>query len=436
MPESMNASDPDFELRFSEWLNSRKELNRGVELAVRQIVADVRSRGDAAVIQYTREFDRPCSPADSFTCSPDLIDEKIANIPDREREAIDFAADRIRMFHLKQLPGDVQWTDSTGVELGWRWMPLDSVGIYVPGGLASYPSSVLMNAIPAIIAGVGEIVLTTPAPDGQFHPLVLYAARKCGIDKIYSVGGAQAIAALAYGTKSIRRVDKIAGPGNAYVAEAKRQVFGDVGIDMVAGPSEVMIIADKYNNPEWVAADLLAQAEHDEAAQAMLATDDAEFANRVAARVQEQLPKLPRRSIATRSWEKFGAIFCVNGVNDAANLSNRIAPEHLQICVRNDESLLRKVRHAGSIFLGPWTPEVIGDYTGGTNHVLPTSGSARFFSGLSVFDFLKRTTITRLSKASFQAVGPYAETLAITEGLHAHGFSIRKRLLDCGRADD
>ncbi|MDA0722281.1 MAG: histidinol dehydrogenase, partial [Proteobacteria bacterium] len=320
------------------------------------------------------------------------------------------------------------WTDETGATLGWRWTPVSAAGLYVPGGLASYPSSVLMNAIPAKVAGVQRLAIVVPTPDGVTNPLVLMAAQIAGVDEIYRIGGAQAIAALAYGTQTIPPVDKITGPGNAFVAAAKRRVFGKVGIDMIAGPSEILVIADRDNDPDWIALDLLSQAEHDESAQSLLITDDADFGRAVAAAVDARLQTLERRAIAGASWRDFGAIITVADMNEAVALSDRIAPEHLELCTADADALAGRITHAGAIFIGSWTPEAIGDYIGGPNHVLPTARSARFSSGLSVMDFIKRTTLSRMTPDALAAIGPAAERLAKSESLQAHGLSVRARL--------
>ncbi|MEX0303682.1 MAG: histidinol dehydrogenase, partial [Leisingera sp.] len=336
--------------------------------------------------------------------------------------------ERIRAYHARQMPEDAQWTDESGATLGWRWSAVSAAGLYVPGGLASYPSSVLMNAIPAKVAGVERLAITVPAPDGQINPLVLLAARLSGVDEIYRVGGAQAVAALAYGTESIAPVDKITGPGNAFVAAAKRRVFGKVGIDMIAGPSEILVIADKDNNPDWIALDLMSQAEHDESAQSVLITDDEAFGQAVAEAVDKRLETLERRAIAGASWRDYGAVITVRDLDEAAALSNRVAPEHLELCVADPVALSKMTVHAGAIFLGQYTPEAIGDYVGGPNHVLPTARSARFSSGLSVMDFLKRTTLSQMTLDSLRAIGPAAEVLANSESLEAHGLSVTARL--------
>ena len=352
----------------------------------------------------------------------------IAEVPQHEREALELAAERIRAYHARQMPEDASWVDESGATLGWRWTPVSAAGLYVPGGLASYPSSVLMNAIPAKVAGVERLAITVPTPDGVANPLVLLAARLAGVDEIYRIGGAQAVAALAYGTTSIAPVDKITGPGNAFVAAAKRRVFGKVGIDMIAGPSEILVIADGDNDPDWIALDMLSQAEHDESAQSILITTDRAMAKAVEAAIERHLLTLERREIAGKSWRDYGAVILVPDLDVAAVLSNRIAPEHLELCVADPDGLSEQITHAGAIFLGAWTPEAIGDYVGGPNHVLPTARSARFSSGLSVMDFVKRTTLAKMTPAALRAIGPAAETLAISESLEAHGLSVRARL--------
>ncbi|WP_288940068.1 histidinol dehydrogenase [uncultured Roseovarius sp.] len=428
MPVYLNATDTGFETEFTALLGAKREESADVDDAVAAIIADVRARGDAAVIELTARFDRLELTPETLRFSREEVDALIAEVPAHEREALQIAADRIRAYHERQLPEDVSWTDEAGATLGWRWTPVSAAGLYVPGGLASYPSSVLMNAIPAKVAGVERLAITVPTPDGQANPLVLLAARLSGVDEIYRVGGAQAIAALAYGTESIAPVDKITGPGNAFVAAAKRRVFGRVGIDMIAGPSEILVIADRDNNPDWIALDMLSQAEHDESAQSILITDDPAMAKAVEAAIDRHLQTLERRRIAEASWRDFGAIITVPDMDTAAELSNRIAPEHLELCVNDAEALAEKITHAGAIFLGAWTPEAIGDYVGGPNHVLPTARSARFSSGLSVMDFVKRTTMARMTPAALRAIGPAAETLATSESLEAHGLSVTARL--------
>ncbi len=428
MPHYLNASDADFEPRFAALLSAKREDTPEVDDVVAGIIADVRARGDAAVIELTERFDRLALTPDSLRFTEAEIDRLIADVPDAERAALDVAAERIRSYHARQLPGDAAWEDGAGAMLGWRWTPVDAAGLYVPGGLASYPSSVLMNAIPAKVAGVKRLAMVVPTPDGEANPLVLLAARLSGVDEIYRIGGAQAIAALAYGTDSIAPVDKITGPGNAFVAAAKRRVFGKVGIDMIAGPSEILVIADAHNNPDWLALDLLSQAEHDESAQSILITDSPDLALAVDASITKHLRTLARRDIAGASWRDYGAIITVPDLDAAAGLSNRVAPEHLELCVADPERYAEKITHAGAIFLGAWTPEAIGDYVGGPNHVLPTARSARFSSGLSVMDFVKRTTLARMTPEALKAIGPAAEVLARSEGLEAHGLSVTARL--------
>lgn len=428
MPQFLDSRDTDFEARFAALLNMKREDSPDVDATVAGIIADVRARGDAAVIEMTETFDRIRLSPDTLRFSQDEMDQLIAEVPQAERAALTLAAERIENYHARQMPQDARWQDETGATLGWRWGPVSAAGLYVPGGLASYPSSVLMNAIPARVAGVGRLVITVPTPDGVANPLVLLAARLAGVDEVYRIGGAQAVAALAYGTETIAPVDKITGPGNAFVAAAKRRVFGKVGIDMIAGPSEILVIADGDNDPDWIALDLLSQAEHDESAQSVLITTDAAFAKAVADAVDARLQTLARRAIAGASWRDFGAIITVRDLDEAAALSDRFAPEHLELCVADPEALSEKITHAGAIFLGQWTPEAIGDYVGGPNHVLPTARSARFSSGLSVMDFLKRTTLARMTPESLKAIGPAAETLAASESLEAHGLSVTARL--------
>ena len=428
MPVFLNSMQPDFEARFVDLLGMKRESDPDVDAIVADIIADVSTRGDAAVIELTQKFDRLSLTPETLAFSAAEMDSEIAKVPAVEREALELAAVRIRAYHERQLPKDERWTDDSGAELGWRWSAVETAGLYVPGGLASYPSSVLMNAIPANVAGVENLVICAPTPDGKVNPLVLLAARLSGVETVYRIGGAQAIAAMAYGTDTIKQVDKITGPGNAFVAAAKRRVFGRVGIDMIAGPSEILVIADKDNNPDWVAVDLLSQAEHDESAQSILITDDEDFAQAVSAAIDKRLETLERRAVAAPSWRDYGAVIVVDNLDLAAELSDRIAPEHLQLCVADAEGLSNKVRHAGAIFVGAWTPEAIGDDVGGPNHVLPTARSARFSSGLSVLDFMKRTTIARMTPEALKAIGPAAETLAKSESLEAHGLSVRLRL--------
>lgn len=428
MPQFLATTDPDFTESFTTLLGQKRESDTDVDSVVAEILADVAARGDAAVIEMTARWDRLTLTPETLAFSRAEIDAAVAAVSPEDREALELAAERIRAYHQRQLPEDAHWTDASGAELGWRWSAVSAAGLYVPGGLASYPSSVLMNAIPAAVAGVERLVICAPTPDGAVNPLVLLAARLSGIETVYRIGGAQAIAALAYGTETIAPVDKITGPGNAFVAAAKRRVFGRVGIDMIAGPSEVLVIADRDNDPDWLALDLLAQAEHDASAQSVLITDDADFGRAVAAAVEKRLETLERREIAAASWRDFGAIITVRDWDEALALSDRIAPEHLEICTADAEALAARVRHAGAIFIGALTPEAIGDYVGGPNHVLPTARSARFSSGLSVLDFMKRTTLARMTPAALGALGPAAERLARSEGLQAHGLSVRARL--------
>ncbi len=428
MPQFLNSTDAGFDAAFTRLLTMKREDAPDVDRAVAAIIEDVRARGDQSVIELTAKFDRMELTADRLVFSPAEIDAECAKVGPEDRAALELAADRIRAYHSRQMPEDQSWTDALGATLGWRWGPVGAAGLYVPGGLASYPSSVLMNAIPAKVAGVQRLVVCCPTPGGVVNPLVLFAARLAGVDQVYRIGGAQAIAALAYGTETIQPVDKITGPGNAYVAAAKRRVFGRVGIDMIAGPSEILVIADRANDPDWIALDLLSQAEHDESAQSILITDDAAFGASVAVAVDKRLETLERRAIAGASWRDYGAIITVRDLSEAADLSNRVAPEHLELCVADPEGLASRITHAGAIFLGAYTPEAIGDYVGGPNHVLPTARSARFSSGLSVVDFLKRTTITRMTPEALAAIGPAAARLARCESLEAHGLSVLARL--------
>ena len=428
MVQFLSTADADFEAQFTTLLNAKREDSPDVDAVVVDIIADVRARGDAAVIELTSRFDRLDLTPDTIRFTDAQIAEYVAQVPDDERAALELAATRIRAYHERQVPTDDRWTDDSGAELGWRWTPVSAAGLYVPGGLASYPSSVLMNAIPAKVAGVGRLAMVFPTPDGVVNPLVLLAAQIAGVDEVYRIGGAQAVAALAYGTDTIAPVDKITGPGNAFVAAAKRRVFGKVGIDMIAGPSEIQVIADADNNPAWIATDLLSQAEHDESAQSILITDDAAFGQAVADEVAKQLETLERRDIAGPSWRDYGSIITVRNMDEAVALTDRIAPEHLEICTADPDGLAAQITHAGAIFLGAWTPEAIGDYIGGPNHVLPTARSARFSSGLSVMDFVKRTTLAKMTPASLKAIGPAAVTLATSESLQAHGLSVQARL--------
>ncbi|WP_296474786.1 histidinol dehydrogenase [Roseinatronobacter sp.] len=433
MPVFLDSRDAEFETGFAGLLNAKREDAVDVDDTVAAIIADVRARGDAAVIELTEKFDRLALTPETLAFSQEEIEAECARVPAPEREALELAAARIRAYHETQRPEDKRWFDEYGAELGWRWGPVEAAGLYVPGGLASYPSSVLMNAIPAQVAGVERLVICAPTPDGVVNPLVLLAARLSGVETVYRIGGAQAVAALAYGTETIAPVDKITGPGNAYVAAAKRRVFGRVGIDMIAGPSEILVIADSDNDPDWIALDLLSQAEHDESAQSLLITTDEDFGRAVMQAVDARLETLERRAIAGASWRDYGAVVVVRDLAEAARLSDRIAPEHLELCVADPEALLAQIHHAGAVFLGHWTPEAIGDYVGGPNHVLPTARSARFSSGLSVLDFMKRTTIARMTPEALAAIGPAAEQLAISESLEAHGLSVRARLARLNR---
>jgi histidinol dehydrogenase len=428
MAQRLDARDPDFPRAFSVLLRQKREISEDVDQAVRAIIDDVVARGDAALIDQTRRFDGLDLTPQTLRVSDREIEGALGRCSREALDALDLARERIEAYHRAQRPEDFTHTDALGVTLGWRWTALESVGLYVPGGTASYPSSVLMNALPARVAGVARIVMTVPTPRGETNPLVLAAARLAGVDEVYRVGGAQAVAALAYGTGTIAPVAKIVGPGNAYVAAAKRRVFGQVGIDMIAGPSEVLILADEGANPEWVAADLLAQAEHDPAAQSILVTDSAALADAVEAAVERQLRLLPREPIARASWTDFGAVILVGSLAEAVPLVDRLAPEHLEIETREPESLAARVRNAGSIFLGSHTPEAIGDYVGGPNHVLPTARSARFSSGLGVLDFMKRTSILKCDPEALRALGPAAIALGRSEGLEAHARSVAIRL--------
>lgn len=419
---------PDFARQFDLLINARRESDEDVAQVVRSIIAEVRAQGDVALIALSQRLDKNKLTPETIRLPVSEIEAAEARCPKPVLAALDVAAARIESFHHRQLPEGCRYTDETGAVLGWRWTALDSVGVYVPGGTAAYPSSVLMNAIPARVAGVARIAMVTPAVGGKINPLVLAAANRVGVTEIYRVGGAQAIAALAYGTTTIAAVDKIVGPGNAYVAAAKREVFGHVGIDSVAGPSEVLVVADGASNPEWVAADLLAQAEHDASSQCILITDDAAFAEKVELAVSRRLGTLPRKEIAEASWRNHGAVIVVSHLDEAPAWIDRIAPEHLELSVTDPERLLERVRHAGAIFLGRHTPEAMGDYIAGPNHVLPTSRTARFSSGLSVLDFLKRTTLLSSGPRALAAIGPDAIALAEAEGLDAHAASIAARL--------
>ena len=428
MPIRLDARSSDFAAQFRALLDAKREASADVEQAVRAIIADVAARGDAALIELTRKLDRLDLGAAGLRVTPAELEAATAACDTGALDALKLARDRIEAYHRRQLPKDDRWTDPLGVELSSRWTAIEAVGLYVPGGTAAYPSSVLMNAVPAKVAGCPRVVMVVPAPDGKLNPLVLAAAKLGGVDEIYRVGGAQAVAALAYGTASIAPVAKIVGPGNAYVAAAKRLVFGRVGIDMIAGPSEVLIIADGAASPEWVAADLLAQAEHDTAAQSILITDDAAFADAVEQAVAGQLKSLPRGAVAAASWRDFGAVMLVARLDDAVALTDAIAPEHLEIETQDPDRLAAKVRNAGAIFLGRHTPEAIGDYVAGSNHVLPTARSARFSSGLGVLDFMKRTSLLRLDADALAKLGPAAIALGQAEGLEAHARSVALRL--------
>lgn len=428
MPLRLDRSATGFEADFAAFLATKREVSEDVDAVVRDIIARVREEGDAALIEYTRRFDRLDLSKTGIAVSEAEVDAAMAEVDADTLAALRFAHERITAHHARQMPQDDRYVDPVGVELGSRWTAVEAVGLYVPGGTASYPSSVLMNAVPARVAGVERIVMTVPSPDGQLNPLVLAAARLAGVSEIYRVGGAQAVAALAYGTETIAPVAKIVGPGNAYVAAAKRRVFGTVGIDMIAGPSEVLVIADGNNDPSWLAADLLAQAEHDAAAQSILITDDAGLADAVEAEVERQLARLPRGEMAAASWRDFGAIIIVADLADAVPLANRIAAEHLELAMDDAENYVEKIRNAGAVFLGRHTPEVIGDYVGGSNHVLPTARSARFSSGLSVLDFVKRTSLLKLGPEQLRLLAPAAIALARAENLDGHAASVAIRL--------
>jgi len=428
MAQTLDTRDGDFEARFTALLGEKREQSADVNAAVAKIIARVRDEGDAALIDLTATLDGLDLTKTGIAVSAEEIAAARAKVDAETVQALEFAHARILDHHRRQLPRDDRYTDAAGVEIGQRWTAVSSAGLYVPGGTASYPSSVLMNAIPAKVAGVKRLVMVVPTPKGVLNPLVLAAAALAGVDEVYRVGGAQAIAALAFGTETIAPVAKIVGPGNAFVAAAKRQVFGQVGIDMVAGPSEVVVIADADNDPAWIAADLLAQAEHDTAAQSILITDDADFARAVTEAVESQLAMLPREAIARASWQDFGAVILVASLDEAPAIADRLAPEHLEIATENPDALANRINDAGAIFVGRYTPEAIGDYVAGTNHVLPTARSARFASGLSVLDFLKRTSILKLDAGSLKALGPSAMALARAEGLEAHRRSVAIRL--------
>ncbi|PMB22455.1 histidinol dehydrogenase [Fischerella thermalis] len=422
----LKTTDQNFSNQFQAFVNERREATVDVSGTVKEIIADVKARGDAAVKEYTTRFDR-YSP-ESFRLSDTFVTQQAAQCPQEVKAALEVAAERITAFHQKQLPQNIAYTDEVGVKLGLNWVALTTVGIYVPGGRASYPSSLLMNALPAKIAGVERIVMTVPMPGGEINPAVLAAAQVAGVTEIYSIGGAQAIAALAYGTESLAPVDKIVGPGNAYVAEAKRQVFGRVGIDSIAGPSEILVVADDQNHPEWIAWDLLSQAEHDPSAQSILITDSETFAQAVITAVEQILKTLSTQAVASKSWENHGAVIVVSDLAESIPLLNQLAPEHVELCVDEPQQLANQIRCAGSMFLGRHTPEAIGDYVGGPNHVLPTARSARFASGLSVYDFMKRITSLQCDEQALQTIGKAAISLAQAEGLPAHAGSVAVRL--------
>lgn len=424
----LNEIDPDFEQKFAGLLTQKRESDADVNDAVSAIIDDVKARGDQALFDLTEKFDRFELTAETIRFTPDeIVAARKACAPDT-LQALELAAKRIMDFHARQTPSDLDYTDEAGLRLGYKWTAVQNAGLYVPGGTAAYPSSVLMNALPAKVAGVERIVMVVPTPDGLLNPLVLAAADIAGVSEIYRVGGAQAVAALAFGTESIRPVDKIVGPGNAYVAAAKRQVFGTVGIDMIAGPSEILILADGQNDPAWIAADLLSQAEHDAAAQSILISDDPEFSDRVIEAVETHLKTLPRVETARKSWQDFGAVIDVKSLEGAIGLVNRIAPEHLEIATDNARELGQRVHNAGAIFMGRYVPEALGDYLAGPNHVLPTARSARFSSGLGVLDFMKRTSMIECTAEGMNNIGPQVVTLAKAEGLDAHGLSVSIRM--------
>jgi histidinol dehydrogenase len=428
MPQRLNSTDADFADRFRAFLAVKREVSADVDRAVRDIIGDVAARGDAALIELTKKYDRLTLTPATLRVSAAELDAAANSCGPKALDALKLARDRIEAYHVRQKPKDDRFTDPIGVELGSRWSAIEAVGLYVPGGTAAYPSSVLMNAIPAKVAGVSRLVMVVPAPDGKLNPLVLAAAKLAGVDEIYRIGGAQAVAALAYGTQTVKPVAKIVGPGNAYVAAAKRVVFGKVGIDMIAGPSEVLIVADRTANPDWIAADLLAQAEHDESAQSILITDDAGLAAQAEKAVESQLKTLPRADIARASWRDYGAIIVLGDLADAVALADQIAPEHLELAGAAAEKLADCVRNAGAIFVGAYTPEAIGDYVAGPNHVLPTARSARFSSGLGVLDFMKRTSFLKCGPDQLSVLGPAAISLGEAEGLAAHARSVSIRL--------
>ena len=428
MPKRLKSADQNFLTAFEAIVSSKREVDSDVSDSVQAIISNVKNRGDDAVIEYTHQFDHFALTLDEMRVSQKEMQTAYQACDSQAVKALERAAARIQDFHRRQLPEDIDYVDSEGIRLGYRWTPISAVGLYVPGGTAAYPSSVMMNGIPAKVAGVDRVVMTVPAPEGVLNPLVLAAAQIVGVDEVFRIGGAQAIAALAYGTKSIRSVDKIVGPGNIYVATAKQQVFGVVGIDMIAGPSEILVVADDQNDPSWIAADLLSQAEHDESAQSILITDSDSFADAVEAAIQEQLLELPRKSIAQKSWDNHGAIIVVEQLLDAVPFIDQLAPEHLELAVEEAELFFAKVRNAGAIFIGRYTPEAVGDYFAGPNHVLPTARSARFSSGLSALDFVKRSSIISCSQVSLNNIGAEIVTLAQAEGLDAHARSVSIRM--------
>ena len=428
MKKIINTSEKDFDSQFTELLNIDRNISENVEEVVRNIVQDIKSNGDSSLVENTNKFDKNNLSINEIAVSEDEIDTLVKDLSPKLIDAIDLAYSRIETYHQKQIPSDLSYEDETGAKLGYIWNPISSVGIYVPGGTASYPSTVLMNAVPAKVAGVEDITMVSPSTDSKINPSILYAAKKVGINKIYRIGGAQAIAALAYGTETIKPVDKIVGPGNIYVSEAKKQVFGDVGIDMFAGPSEVVIVADKENDPGIVASDLIAQAEHDISAQSILVTDDLSFAEKVLDLVNDQISTLSRKDIALKSWDKNGAIIVVSKIEESFKIVNKLAPEHLELSFKDEKNYVRKIKNAGAIFIGKNTPEAIGDYIAGPSHVLPTSRSARFSSGLSVFDFIKKTSVIECSEESLNAIGSSAIEIAKNEGLDGHARSIEYRL--------
>lgn len=434
MPITLDTTEIDFSSQFSHFINAQRDAVEDVDNVVAEILCDVDERGDAALLHYTKKFDRIELNAPGMRFRESEISDARDQCSKSAISALILAAERIREFHLRQIPEGYQFQDGVGVKLGMRWTPITAAGLYVPGGTAAYPSSVLMNGIPATVAGVERVAMVVPTPDGEINPLVLAAADIAGISEIYRVGGAQAVGALAFGTETIDPVDKITGPGNAFVASAKRQVFGRVGIDMIAGPSEILIVADSDNDPDWIAADLLSQAEHDENAQSVLITNSSDTAQAVMESIDKQLEFLDREEIARKSWNENGVIIIANTWDKVPELVDRIAPEHLELAVKEPEMLAEKIRNAGAIFLGRHTPEAIGDYVAGPNHVLPTARSARFSSGLGAMDFMKRTTLVKCDSNSIQEIGPAARILADAEGLDAHARSVSLRLSPEGKA--